>query len=140
NDPAPIGSGNMDSLELVKRLVAHGADVNAKMAKRRPVGTTVLNMNGATPYLMAARTGDAELMRLLAQLGADTKMPNADGTTPLMVAAGVGTRSRGEDPGTEKDVLEAVKVAVELGGDVNAVDKKGETAMHGVAYKQLPSV
>jgi hypothetical protein len=57
-----------------------------------------------------------------------------------MVAAGVGTRSPGEDPGTEKEVLEAVKVAIELGNDVNAVDKKGETAMHGAAYKQLPLV
>lgn len=140
NDPAPKGSGSLDSLELVKRLVAHGADVNAKMTKRRPVGTTTLNMTGATPFMMAARTGDAELMRVLAQLGADPNLPNADGTTPLMVAAGVGTKSPGEDPGTEKEILEAVKVAVELGADVNAADKKGETAMHGAAYKQLPSV
>jgi ankyrin repeat protein len=140
NDPAPEGSGSMDSLELVRRLVAHGANLNARMTRHWSGGTTILNMTGATPFLMAARTGDAELMRLFAKLGADPLLPNEDGTTPLMVAAGVGTRSPGEDPGPEKEALEAVKVAVELGGDVNAVDKNGETAMHGAAYKQLPAV
>jgi ankyrin repeat protein len=140
NDPAPPGSGDMDSLELVKRLVAHGANVNARMTRRANAGVTELNMIGATPFLMAARTADAELMRLLAQLGADPLLPNEDNTTPLMVAAGVGTRSPGEDPGTESEALEAVKAAVELGSDVNAVDKNGETALHGAAYKWLPSV
>jgi uncharacterized protein len=67
-------------------------------------------------------------MRLLAQLGADPLLSNADGSTPLMVAAGVGTSSPGEDAGTESEVLEAVKVAFELGGDVNAVDKRDRDA------------
>jgi hypothetical protein len=57
-----------------------------------------------------------------------------------MAAAGVGTRSPGEDAGTESEALEAVKVALESGNDVNAVDAQGETAMHGTAYKQLPAV
>jgi len=59
---------------------------------------------------------------------------------PLMVAAGLGTNSPGEDPGTEPEVLEAVKVALDLGNDLNAVDKNGETAMHGAAYKHVPTV
>lgn len=138
NDPAPTGSGNMSSIEMVKKLVAKGANVNARMTKRTNVGLSSLNTSGATPFLLAARTGDAELMRLLAKLGADPLLPNADNTTPLMVAAGVGTRSPGEDAGTNAEVLEAVKVAIELGNDVNAVDKNGETAMHGAAYKQVP--
>jgi ankyrin repeat protein len=79
-------------------------------------------------------------MRLLAELGADPLLPNEDGTTPLIAAAGVGTSSPGEDAGLEPEVLEAVRVAYELGGDVNAVDKNGETAMHGAAYKHAPSV
>ena len=67
-------------------------------------------------------------------------MPNADGTTPLLVAAGVGTLFPGEDPGTETEALEAVKVALEFGADINSVDKNGETALHGAAYKQAPAV
>jgi uncharacterized protein len=140
NDPAPPGSGNMSSLEFVRRLVAKGADVNARATKRPQMGLSTLNSVGATPFLLAARTADFELMRLLVELGADPRLPNEDNTTPLMVAAGVGTQNPGEDPGTEPEVLEAVKVALELGNDLNAVDNNGETAMHGAALKHVPSV
>ena len=140
NNPAPAGSGNMDSLTLVKKLVASGADVNARITRRPNAGLSALNTIGATPFLMAARTADAELMTLLAELGADPKLTTEDNTTALMIAAGVGTRSPGEDAGEESEVVEAVKVAMKLGNDVNAVDAKGETAMHGAAYKHLPSV
>ena len=98
NDPAPEGSGSMSSLDMVRKLVAKGANVNAKMTKQGNVGRTDLNMIGATPFLMAARTADAPMMRLLAELGADPLMPNADNTTPLLAAAGLGTYSPGEDP------------------------------------------
>lgn len=140
NDPPPQGSGNLSDLDFVRLLVKRGADVNRRMTSSRGGPRTVLNLNGATPFLLAARTADAELMRLLADLGADPRIPNADETTPLMVAAGVGVQSPGEDPGTESEVLEAVKVAVELGNDVNAVDKRGNTAMHGAAFKWAASV
>jgi ankyrin repeat protein len=131
--------GSNDRLEFVRRLVARGADVNARATRRPPLGTTGLNTVGATPFLLAARTADAVLMRELAKLGADPLMSNADNTTPLLVAAGVGTNSPPEDPGTEAEVVDAIKVALELGNDVNDVDKKGETAMHGAAYKQIPA-
>lgn len=140
NDPAPYGSGNTDSLTLVRTLKAHGANVNARVTRRPNVGVTALNFIGATPFFMAARGGDTELMRLLVELGADPLLPNEDGTTPLMVAAGVGTHSPGEDAGTPVEALAAVKLALELGGDVNTVDKNGNTAMHGAAFKQLPEV
>lgn len=140
NDPAPYGSGSMDSLTLVKKLKAHGADVNARVTRRPPVGVTALNFIGATPFLMAARGGDTELMRLLVDLGADPTLPNEDGTTPLMAAAGVGTQSPGEDAGSPPEALEAVKLALELGNDPNVIDKNSNTVMHGAAYKQLPEV
>jgi ankyrin repeat protein len=139
NDPAPIGSGNMTSLELVKKLVAKGANINARMTKKVSVGLTSLNTMGATPFFLASRTADAELMRALAKLGADPLLKNADDSTPLMAAAGLGTRSPGEDAGTEEEVLAAMQVALDLGVDIDAVDKNGETAMHGAAYKNLPA-
>jgi ankyrin repeat protein len=140
NNPAPEGSGTMDSLTFVRRLVAKGAAVNARVTKRPQMGVTTLNSIGATPFMLAARTADAQLMRLLADLGGDPLAPNADGSTPLMVAAGLGTNAPGEDPGTEPEVLDAVRLALALGNDINAVDSNGETAMHGAAYKHVPSV
>jgi ankyrin repeat protein len=104
------------------------------------MGITSLNAAGGTPFVLAARTADVELMRLLVELGADPQLATDDGTTPLLVAAGVGTSSPGEDPGTEPEVLEALALALALGNDPNAVDKNGETAMHGAAYKHLPAV
>lgn len=140
NNPAPEGSGTMGSLEFVQTLVAAGADANALVTRRPPAGITSLNMIGGTPFLLAARTADVPLMRLLVELGSDPLAPNEDGTSPLMVAAGVGTNSPGEDPGTEVEVLQAVQFALELGGDINRVDQNGETVMHGAAYKHVPSV
>ena len=130
----------MDGLTFVRRLVAKGADVNARVTKRPQMGVTTLNSIGATPFLLAARTADAPLMTLLAELGANPLLTNEDGSTPLMVAAGLGTNAPGEDPGTEPEVLDAVKVALDLGNDLDAVDKNGETAMHGAAYKHVPTV
>ena len=108
------------------------------MTKKVNVGLTGLNTTGATTFLLAARTADAELMRFLASLGADPLLPTADNATPLIVAAGLGTRSPGEDAGTESEVIEAMQVALDLGNDIDAVDNNGETAMHGAAYKNLP--
>lgn len=140
NDPAPDGSGHMTSLEFVQKLAADGADLDARMSERRNLNNTRWNYIGSTPFLLAAQTADADYMRLLVALGADPLLPNEDNSTPLMASAGLGTRSPGEDAGTESEVLEAVALALELGNDVNAVDDNGETAMHGAAYKNLPKV
>ena len=138
NDPAPEGSGNMTSLQFGKKLIDSGADINARMTKKVNVGLTSLNTMGATTFLLAARTADAELMRYLAALGADPKIPTAEGANAMIVAAGLGTRSPGEDAGTEPEVVEALRTALDLGCDINAVDNNGESAMHGAAYKNLP--
>ncbi len=138
-DPAPIGSGTLTSLGLVAKLVEHKADVNARLV-RGASGRGVLNRTGATPFLLASMTADVPLMRALLKLGADPLLPNAAHSTPLMAASGLGTLAPSEEAGTEDEAIEAVKLLLELGGDVNGVDDNGETAMHGAAYKSFPRV
>lgn len=136
-DPAPRGSGKLNSLQFVSELIELGADVNLPL-KSGKGGRAKMNLKGATPFLMAAKTADLPLMKLLVKLNADAKATNVDGTTALMAASGVGVIAVGEEPGTEPEVLEAIKYLVALGLDVNAVDKNGQTAMHGAAYHNYP--
>src|SRR4029453_16722067 len=99
-----------------------------------------LGTTGATPFLLAAKTADLPYMKLLVELGADPLLRNKDGCTPLMAAAGIGCLAPDEEAGTEPEALAAVEYLLTLKADVNTVDKNGETAMHGAAYKSLPKM
>ena len=141
NPPGPITTGSLDSLRFARELAARGADVNARMtAEPRNGYRNALNRVGATPLMMAARLADPPLMRVLLELGADPTIANEDGSTLLMVASGLGIHSPGEDPGTEAEALECAQIALELGGDVNAIDMNHETALHGAAYRGANSI
>ena len=123
-DPAVAHLFRPNMRELVSALLVHGANPNAQTSKK-PVG--------ATPFLLAAVTYDASVMRALAAGSADPLLATKTGTTPLMMAAGSGRREdRTEEE--ERRALEAVKAAVELGADVNPSDENGQTAMHAAAY------
>lgn len=142
-DPAPIGSGNLTSLEFVRALVAMGADVNLRLeegAPRQPNSASRLKSGGATPFLLAADRADAALMHLLLELGADPFIPNLNHTTPLMAAAGLGTAAPEEEAGTEPEALIATRLLLDLGADINAVNDAYDTAMHGAAYGSFPTV
>src|SRR5712671_2292414 len=136
----PVPQGNITALELAKKLLEHGANPNARInwqdkkfdkeggtMKNPPLiqlGRHYLTYIGATPFYLAAHNGDAPYMRLLAEHGADPKMPNILGVTPLIAASGL-DYWEGEAPGpftgcTEAERLEAVKLALELGNDINA--------------------
>jgi len=136
-------------LNLVKSLLAHGADPGALIAKGTPIRRNTTDHNlpatliGATPFLLAAKFAEPDIMRALVAGGADPKIAMKDGTTALMLAAGIGFNAsanrRGTailDGGTPDDealVVESVRAAIELGADVNAANQAGDTALHGAA-------
>ena len=144
--PGPIPAGRVDSIDVLKKMIARGGDVDARMTTNgmKDGQRNRLNRLGATPFFLAAKVTDTEAMRVLVDAGADAVTPNADGTTPLMVAAGLAIWNPGEDggslPGQEDEVLEAVRMCVELGNDVHAVNYRGETALHGAAFRGANNV
>lgn len=139
--PPPDTHGRLTSLDFIREIIKAGADVNAPLgpeAKAKAFGA--ISFNQATPFLLACRNADLPMMKLLVELGADPMRPNADGSTPLMAAAGLGCYAPDEEAGTEDECVAACEYLIHLGADINAVDKKHQTAMHGAAYKSLPKV
>jgi ankyrin repeat protein len=139
--PPPPELAGLNSLQFIRELVKRGADVNTRLINGSG-GLGKFTTKGATPFLMASATADLPYMKLLLELGADPSIPNAEKCMPLIVACGIGVGSdaANETAGEEPEVLEAAKLLLKLGADVNAVDDNGETAMHGAALKNLPKV
>ncbi len=133
--PHPVATGRLSSMDLARKLIAHGADVNARMTREIVDGYRYARRRGATPFLLAARGADFQMMRLLAESGADPLATDSAKSTALMLAAGIDMGYVNEDSGTNEDALDAVKVAFDLGADVNAVNDRGETALHGAASR-----
>src|SRR4029078_828164 len=144
--PGPVATGTLDSIEVVRKLIARGVNVNARMTKNgmKDGQRNRVNRLGATAFFLAAKNTDFEVMKVLADAGADARIASADGTTPLMVAAGLGMWYVGEDRGSlagqDDDTLEAVKLCVAMGNDVNAVNLARETPMHGAAFRGVNAV
>jgi len=131
-DPLP-------SLDLIQAIVAHKANVNAKLTHNLPgrsgmdYGDVALD-EGATPFMRAARSGDVPVMRILVAAGADPKQATKDGNNALLFAAGIGYRDK-QTQGTDEQALEAVKLCMDQGLDINQANGKGETALHGAANR-----
>jgi ankyrin repeat protein len=144
SDGAPaIGAGHLSSLDFVRAIVKRGANVNFRLPKgapRVPSTSSTIASPGATPLLFAADRSDVPLMRLLLELGADPLIPNFNNTTPLMAAAGLGTKEAQEEAGEESEAVEAVAMLLDRGADINGVDNNGDTAMHGAAVNNYPRV
>jgi uncharacterized protein len=142
---APPVPDARDPMDLIKALLARGAKPNAQ------VNTTPLrgfmqgnaswtNFDGQTVFIRAALAGDVTLMRLLLEHGADPNIKTYEGSTALMAAAGVNwvvgqTYSR-----SDEEYLEAAKLCLERGADVNAVNGQGFAAIHGAANKGFDSM
>jgi ankyrin repeat protein len=126
----------LNALDLMGILLRHGANPNAQLKsptlqRAHTPGESTL-AEGSTPLMRAAKNGDAAAMRLLLDHGADPSIVQKNHTTALMLAAGLG-RGQGvfaKDYATDREMLQAVKVLVARGVDVNAVNDNGQTAMH----------
>ena len=149
NRPSPKEIDNeTTSLDLVKTLVAKGADINALLKQQQPYrtkldrGDDTMLSTGTTPLLRAAKAGDVTVMRILLAKGADPKLTTRNGINPLMAAAGLGSKEE-DTTGRRKtpaDAIEAIKLCLDAGVDVNAVDSRGQTALHGAAFQGFDDV
>ncbi|MGE3579451.1 MAG: ankyrin repeat domain-containing protein [Vicinamibacterales bacterium] len=139
--PHPVTKGRMGSLELAQKLIKAGATVDSLTEKPFSDGWRGFFGPKATPFLLAAKGGDTEMMRLLADNGADVFHKNATGSNAVMVAAGVDMFNPNEDSGTDAEGIAALKLALELGKgkfDVNETNKAGEAALHGAMHRNSP--
>jgi ankyrin repeat protein len=120
---------------LVKALLARGVDTNARLTKAPPPlrGDFVIYTGyvGATPFWLAAnaRYPNVEILRALAAAGAEPRVAVQDGTTPLMAA--VGMAQNDARLAQESSALAVVQALVEIGADINATNRAGQTALHG---------
>jgi uncharacterized protein len=137
--PAHKEEDPMPSLDLVKALLDKSANPNAALTKNLPgrsgmdAGDTTLGQ-GTTPLMRAARAGDAPAMRALLDKGADPKLLTKDGNDALGFAAGIGYRDK-NTKGTEPEALEALKLAMSLGLDINRENNRAEIALHGATLR-----
>jgi ankyrin repeat protein len=137
--PIPEPSGELTAFDVAVRLIAKGADVNARLTGRPFALHHDSNGNrnigeGATAFFKAATTSDIEMMRVLLEHGADPSIATKNGTTPLMALAGLNWVEI-SSLGTEDNTIEAMKLLLARGADVNATNSEGETAMHGAAQR-----
>jgi ankyrin repeat protein len=149
NRPSPKEVDNeTTSLDLVKALLAKSANVNSQLKQQVPYrtkldrGDDTMLTTGTTPLLRAAKAGDIPVMKLLLEKGADPKLATRNGVNPLMAAAGLGTKEE-DTTGrrkTQADSIEAVKLCLQAGVDINAVDSRGQTALHGAAFWGLDDI
>ncbi|HXP83578.1 MAG TPA: ankyrin repeat domain-containing protein [Bryobacteraceae bacterium] len=144
NRPRKPVTDKLDELAFIQFLLNHGADPNGKMTTKLPGRQAQGGIGvppGATPFYRAARSADVAVMRLLLDKGADPKRPTDDHTTPLLAAAtGQGARFAGGEERPEAEFVEALKLCVDKGVDVNAVNDRGDTAMHAAAQRGADSI
>jgi ankyrin repeat protein len=142
NRPSPKETDNeASSLDVIKVLLARGAEVNVPLKSQQPCrtkldrGTDGMLGAGTTPLIRAAKAGDHVAMRLLLEKDADPNLATRAGITALMAAAGVGTNDA-DITGrfkTQAEIIESIKLCLDKGADIHAADSNGRTAVFGAA-------
>jgi ankyrin repeat protein len=131
---------SVSSTELLQALLEGGANPNARVRGKLWFSPTShdrgwVDHKGATAFWRAAMSSDVEAMKILVAGGADPNLANDSGVTPLMVAAGIGW-SGNFSQNAPDSWMAAIQYCLELGADVNAIEKrKGYTALHGAASR-----
>ena len=112
-----------------------------------PLFVAAYDLNGAGGLVFGAgqsyTSSSVEILRILLDAGADQHLTSVDGTTPLMMAAGLGeaTYTPREPRGIRSpSAEEAVKFLVEAGGDIDVTNEADFTALHGAAFRGLNEV
>ena len=141
--PSPKLVDKLDSADVVRLLVAKGANVNARLKRpiigrhHTPTGDASLG-EGTTPLARAAKSNDLQLMKVLLDAGADPKLTLKDRTTVLMIAAAGGAVVGAYAvaiPVTEDSSIEAIKLCLDRGVDINAFNTNGTTAVHSAVQR-----
>lgn len=149
NRPSPYVLPNEHTaFDLMQALLERGAKVNQRLSSMIPYrlkldrGTDSMLVAGTTAFLRAAKSADLKAMRLLLEYGADPALSTEQGINPLMTAANLGTKES-DTTGrykTQDEVIEAIKICLDKGLDINARDNNGRTAIFGAATFGLTDV
>jgi len=146
--PSPKLVDKLDSADIVRMLVAKGANVNARLKRpiigrhHTPTGDASLG-EGTTPLARAAKSNDLQLMHVLLDAGADPRLTLKDRTTVLMISAAGGAVVGAYAvaiPVTEDSSIEAIKLCLDRGVDINAFNTNGTTAVHSAVQRGAPKV
>jgi ankyrin repeat protein len=140
----PVPKPDLDHLDLIKALLAKGANPNAKV-KDNTLTRTIFTMqwffeDGATPFIRASQSSDVALMKVLLEKGADVKAVTANGDSALTAAAGIGWVDGVTYERSPAENLEAVRLLLDLGVDPNHANNEGRTPLMGAALKGRPEV
>jgi ankyrin len=135
----PVPKADMDSLEYIRALLDHKADVNAQI-RENTLTRTIFTMQwlferGATPFLRASQSSDTALMKLLLERGANPKIATDYGDTALSAAAGIGWVEGVTYEWSKEENYQAIKMLLDLGLDPNGANNDGRTPLMGAALK-----